>query len=45
MKKVKDSFKNHVELVDDIENQTDISSENDIEVAKDIIYESYNKLG
>lgn len=33
MKKVKDSFKNHVELVDDIENQTDISS-ND---KKDII--------
>ena len=33
MKKVKDSFKNHVELVDDIENQTDISSD----AKKDII--------
>ena len=33
MKKVKDSFKNHVELIDDIENQTDISSDD----KKDII--------
>lgn len=33
MKKVKDSFKNYVELVDDIENQTDISSD----AKKDII--------
>ncbi len=34
MKKVKDSFKNHVELVDDIENQADISSDD----KKDIIF-------
>ncbi len=27
MKKVKDSFKNHVELIDDVEKQTDISSD------------------
>lgn len=33
MKKVKDSFKNPVELIDDIENQTDISSDD----KKDII--------
>lgn len=33
MKKVKDSFKNYVELVDDIENQTDISSDD----KKDIV--------
>ena len=33
MKKVKDSFKNYVELVDDIEHQTDISSD----AQKDII--------
>lgn len=33
MKKVKDSFKNPVELIDDIENQTDISSD----AKKDII--------